>query len=109
MANSLFLTWHHFTALIEKGKADDALLTSTFYFSCRQTRSGRMMRSVKAEKSRDLWAHASKTGESIISGIDFDAYISKRNSVPDIVAFRIDTQAWLDSLTGVSATGHGFG
>src|SRR5215471_14278863 len=47
IANSLFLTWHHFTALVRKGKADDKLLTTAFYFSMRQTRSGRMMRAVK--------------------------------------------------------------
>jgi hypothetical protein len=99
VANSLFLTWHHFVALIEKGKADDALLTSTFYFSCRQTRAGRMMRTVKSDKSRELWDYARKTGKRIVSGINLDAYVSKRCSVLDVVAFRIDTQAWLDSLT----------
>lgn len=99
VANSLFLTWHHFVALVKKGKADDRLLTSSFYFSCRQTRSGRMMRTVMAEKSRELWDHARKVGEAIVTGIDFDAYVANRNSVPDIVAFRVDTQAWLDSLS----------
>ncbi|MGO8900529.1 MAG: hypothetical protein ACLQU5_19605 [Isosphaeraceae bacterium] len=99
IANSLFLTWHHFTALIEKGKADDALLTSTFYFACRQTRSGRMMRTVKASKSRELFDHSRKTGEAIVTGVDWEAFVSKRNTVPEIVAFRVDTQAWLDSLT----------
>jgi hypothetical protein len=94
VANSLFLTWHHFVSLIEKGKADDKLLTSTFYFSCRQTRDGRMMRAVKHEKSRELWV-----GDAVQTGINLDAYVSKRDTVLDIVAFRIDTQAWLDSLT----------
>jgi hypothetical protein len=47
IANSLFLTWHHFTALVRNDKADDALLTSTFYYSMRQTRCGRMMRTVR--------------------------------------------------------------
>jgi hypothetical protein len=51
IANSLFLTRHHISALIAKGKADEFLLISTFYFACRQTRSGRMMRAVKASKS----------------------------------------------------------
>ena len=26
IANSLFLTWHHFTGLVRKGRADDKLL-----------------------------------------------------------------------------------
>jgi hypothetical protein len=99
VANSLFLTWHHFAALVDAGKADDPLLTSTFYFSCRQTRSGRMMRAVKGNKSRELWEQARKNGEVILSGVDLDAYVSKRSTVLDIVAFRMDTRAWLDSLT----------
>jgi hypothetical protein len=96
VANSLFLTWHHFHKLITAGRGDDALLTSTFYFSCRQTRSGRMMRSVKGSKSRELFGRA---GEVIVTGINLDAFISKRNTVFDAVAFRLDTSAWLDSLT----------
>src|SRR5262245_18478716 len=47
IANSLFLTWVNFTALVKNGRADDRLLTSVFYFACRQTRSGRMMRAVR--------------------------------------------------------------
>ena len=58
-----------------------------------------MMRAVKASKSRELWDHACKTGEAIVTGIDLDAYVSKRSTVLDIVSFRIDTQAWLESLT----------
>jgi hypothetical protein len=99
VANSLFLTWHHFAALVEAGKADDALLTSTFYFACRKTRAGRMMRAVKGSKFRELWEQARKNGEAIVTGIDLDAFITKRSAVLEIVAFRMDTKAWLDSMT----------
>jgi hypothetical protein len=99
IANSLFLTWHHVTALVRKGKADDRLLTSAFYFSLRQTRSGRMMRTVKHCHFRDLLDRARKGGEAIVTGINLDAYFNRRTSVPDTVAFRIDTRDWLDSLT----------
>jgi hypothetical protein len=34
-----------------------------------------------------------------VTGIDLDAYVSKRSAVLDVVVFRIDTKAWLDSLT----------
>jgi hypothetical protein len=99
IANSLFLTWHHFTALVTKGKADDRLLTTAFYFSMRQTRAGRMMRTVKHGHFRELFDHARKGGDAIVTGMDLDAYVNQRTSVLDTVAFRIDTQAWLDSLT----------
>ncbi len=98
-ANSLFLTWHHFTALVNKGKADDDMLTSAFYFSCRQTRSGRMMRTVKHSQARDLFDHARKGNQVVIRSLDLDEYVGRRTSVLDAVAFRVDTRAWLESLT----------
>jgi hypothetical protein len=99
VANSLFLTWHHFVSLVKRGKADDALLTSAFYYSCRQTRSGRMMKTVKASKFRDLFDHERRHGHAIVCGINLDAFVSPRDTIPDVVSFRIDTPAWLDSLT----------
>jgi hypothetical protein len=100
VANSLFLTWHHFVALVKRGKADDTLLTSAFYYSCRQTRSGRMMKTVKASKFRDLFDHERRNGHAIVCGINLDAFVSERNTIPDIVSFRLDTPAWLDTLSG---------
>jgi hypothetical protein len=99
VANSLFLTWYHFASLAKNGRADEPMLTSVFYYSCRQTRSGRMMRTVKSSKSRELWDSARKGGHVVATSVDFDAFVSKRSNVPDIVAFRVDTKKWLDSLT----------
>jgi hypothetical protein len=65
----------------------------------RQTRSGRMMRAVRHGHFRELFDHARKCGEAIVTGINLDAYVNRRTSVPDTVAFRIDTRAWLDFLT----------
>jgi hypothetical protein len=96
IANSLFLTWRYLVALVERGKADDRLLTSVFYFSCRQTRSGRTIRETR---SRDLFELAHKGDQVIVRGLDLDAYVNRRTSVPDTVAFKVDTRAWLDSLT----------
>ena len=99
IANSLFLTWRYLVALVRNGKADDRLLTSVFYFSCRQTRSGRMLRTIKHCRARDLFDHARVGGQVIVRGLDLDAYVNRRTSVPDTVAFKVDTRAWLDSLT----------
>jgi hypothetical protein len=98
VANALFLTWYHFASLVKRGKANDELLTATLYFACRQTRSGRMMRAVRASKSRELCDHVRKGGHAILTGVDLNAFVSNRNAVPDIVAFRVDTREWLDSL-----------
>ncbi len=99
IANSLFLTWHHFTALVRKGKADDKLMTSAFYYAMRQTRSGRMMKTVRHGKFRELFDHARNGGEAIVTGVNLDAYVGRHTTVLDAVAFRIDTRDWLDSLT----------
>jgi hypothetical protein len=99
VANSLFLAWHHFASLVEQGRANDALLTSTFWFAMRQTRCGRMMRVVRASKSRELWDHVRRGGHAIVTGLDLDAFIGKRNTIPDAVAFKVDTADWLASLT----------
>jgi hypothetical protein len=99
VANSLFLTWHYLVSLVKQGKANDALMTSTLQFACRQTRSGRMMRTVRASKSRELWDHVRKGGHAILTGVDLNAFVSNRNAVLDIVAFRVDTKDWLDSLS----------
>jgi hypothetical protein len=99
VANSLFLTWNHFVSLVGQGRADDALLTSTFWFALRQTRSGRVMRAVKASKSRELWDHVRRGGHAILTGLDLDQFIGKRHTIPDAVAFRIDTADWLATLS----------
>jgi hypothetical protein len=99
LANSLFLAWHHFVSLVGQGRADDALLTSTFWFAMRQTRSGRMMRAVKASKSRELWDHVRRGGHTIVTGLDLDAFVGKRNTIPDAVAFKVDTTDWLATLS----------
>jgi hypothetical protein len=93
-ANSLFLCWHNFVSLVKNGKADDALLTSTFWYACRATRSGRELKAVKHSRFRELWSHMSRD----MRGIDLDSFVHERDSVPDIVSFRVDTPAWLDSL-----------
>jgi hypothetical protein len=99
VANSLFLTWNCLVSLVEQGRADDALLTSTFWFAMRQTRCGRMMRAVKASKSRELWDHVRRGGHAIVTGLDLDQFIGKRGTIPDAVAFKIDTADWLATLS----------
>jgi hypothetical protein len=93
VAKVFFLTWHYFLALVKRGRNDDSLLTSAFYFSCRQTRCGRKLRTIKHDHSRELFDHA-----PVVTGINLDAYVSRHTNVADIVAFRLDTRTWFDSL-----------
>jgi hypothetical protein len=58
-----------------------------------------MMRAVKASKSRELWDHVRRGGHAIVTGLDLDQFIGKRNTIPDAVAFKVDTADWLATLT----------
>ena len=99
VANSLFLTWHHVHRLVQRGKANDRLMTNAFYFSCHQTRSGRMLRAVRHCHSREVFDQARMGRSAVVRGLDLDDYAAKKTAIPDRVAFRMDTRAWLDSLT----------
>jgi hypothetical protein len=94
IANAFSLAWTNLVPLIERGQCDDTMITSTFYFALRATRSGRITRAVKHDHSRELWNHH----RCIHAGLDISGYIADRDMVPDIVSFRVDTRAWLDSL-----------
>jgi hypothetical protein len=96
-SKALCLCWHNFVLLVDNGKADDALLTSTFWFAVRNTRAGRELKTVKHSRFRELWSHMSRD----MRGLDLDSFVDDRDSVPDIVSFRLDTPAWLNSLTPV--------
>jgi hypothetical protein len=101
VADSLALTWHRIVAMVKAGKANDHLMTSAFYFSCRQTHCGRKIR---GSHSRDLFERINKRDQPEIEsiGIPFGAiaenFVSRCASVPDIVQFRIDVPDWLDTL-----------
>ena len=58
-----------------------------------------MLRTVRNCHSRELFDHARKEGRAVVRGLDLDAHSTRRKSIPDKVAFRVDTRAWLDSLT----------
>ena len=94
IANTLFLAWKSLAPIIERGECDDTMMTSTVYYSMRATRSGRVMRATRNDKSRELWNHA----RCIHVGLNVNAFIADRDAIPDIVSFRVDTPAWLDSL-----------
>ena len=91
--NALCDTWENFASLIERALANDTLLTTTFYFACKRTRSGRDASKIKSTGHKELFNHARQH-----NSIDMDAFVSDRDSVFTHVAFKIDTQDWLDRL-----------
>jgi hypothetical protein len=98
VANAMLLAWHRVVDLVCHGKANDKTLASTLYYACKQTRSGRAPQNRgmnDVTRSRDIYS----AGNAVSGGIDLDAYVADRMPIPDIVAFRIDTREWLDSLT----------
>lgn len=93
VANTLFFTWEDFARLINRALANDTLLTTTFCFACRRTRSGRMVQAEKHSGKKELWTHSRPD-----NSLDMDAFIRDQTPVFDAVCFKLDTQSWLDSL-----------
>jgi hypothetical protein len=92
VANALFLTWQDFVSLIERALANDTLLSTTFAFACRRTRSGRTGGKTAYSGGKELFNHARR------HSLDMDAFVADRTSVFDAVAFKVDTESWLESL-----------
>ena len=98
VANAMFLAWYYLVGLVGDGTATDHTMASTFYFACKQTRSGRAPQNREVNdvsRSRDIYS----VRHAVSGGIELDAYVADRTPIPEIVAFRIDTQDWLDSLS----------
>jgi hypothetical protein len=93
VANVLADTWEQFVSLVERALANDTLLTTTFHFACKRTRSGRQSGKVKNSAYKELFNHAKR-----VSDLPMDAFVSDRVGVYEAVQFRVDTADWLDQL-----------
>jgi hypothetical protein len=93
IANVMAMTWEDFTRLIERALADDTLLTTTFYFACKRTRSGRMAGKASYSGGKELWNHGTR------HSLNMDAFVSDRTGVFDTVRFKLDTETWFERLS----------
>jgi hypothetical protein len=101
IANTFALLWAYIVGtLIPDGNATDPLMLSALYFCCRQTRVGRRGAHTRVGTGYHLLSGSVRDGvPSTINHLDLNHFVASRDSIPDIVSFRIDTPAWLASLT----------
>jgi hypothetical protein len=99
VTNVMFLTWNYVSALVKRGKATDRLMLSTFCYGLKQTRAGRVTKTVKHSHSRELFDHEKRNGRAIVRGLHLAYFIASEQDVPTVVSFRVDTPAWLASLS----------
>jgi hypothetical protein len=101
LTNAMALAWQNIMSLVNRGIATEHNITSTFFFALRQARAGRMTKAVKHSRFRELFDHEKRVGHAIVRGLNWELFIDPRDSVPVIVSFKVDTPAWLDSLSEV--------
>jgi hypothetical protein len=94
------LAWQYYCNLIDQGRATDSLMATCFAWSCRQVASGREQRAVKHDKCKDVYSQSKLHGEEIARDIDWELFVDPYSQdVPTIVSCRLDTVAWLATLS----------
>jgi hypothetical protein len=99
--NSVVLAYRCWRRLVERGRDADGLLKSVLWWACKHTRQGRQAGGRARAKPRCVldYARRRKRGVVIQRGIDLNYFIGQSASVPEIVAFRLDTPSFLGTLS----------
>jgi hypothetical protein len=101
VANSMMLAWNYIRSLVKRGKCTDRTMTSVFYFACKHTVAGRRLHGTKRTHYLDVYDLAQQTrGDLFVQGrLSLEQFVSRCTSVPRAVQFKLDTGAWLATLT----------
>ena len=87
----MLLAWRYIASMVRRGICNDPRMTDRLYRACLHVYRGRRG---DGSWSRDLFKHIRPSHDFHV-----DWFIGGREwDVPTIVQFRLDTQAWLDSL-----------
>ena len=99
--NTLALAWKFFLRLVEQGKADQENVVSQMIgFAIKHTKMGRSLVGTDHKRPKDVIDYAKRRMRGVaIEPMEIDHYIGKSASVPDSAAFRIDTPAFLATLS----------
>lgn len=98
VSNTLALAWKHWHRLNERGRADEpGILKAVVWYAIRQTRAGRRIDS--AGRLRDVLSLRSYGKVTFEPGTLEDFVDKNRNSVPDIVSFKIDVPVFFRTLS----------
>jgi hypothetical protein len=112
-ARALAFAWQAIVGELRKGQLTDRRMKSCVGYACKKVRGGRRDYRGDGRAPRDLTLHWRKVPYSddrrrapsgsaakidvLVSALT--EFASPASPIPDIVAFRLDTPRWLDSLT----------
>jgi hypothetical protein len=101
MQNTLGLCWVFWLRLVKQGKADDeANFKSMIWYAVKHTRMGRLPQGNGSRKAKCVLNYASRRLRGVnIEPINLNYYIGQSAPVPDAAAFRVDTPAFMNTLS----------
>ena len=103
IANTVGLCWKYNLRLVDQGRHDDEhVFNSMVFWPTRHTRQGRMVQQRKG--SKDALEYRNRGRVSFDDSFDLNGFVGERTPVPDGVAYRIDVQAFLNTLGAKSRT-----
>jgi hypothetical protein len=100
--NTVVLCWRYFLRLAEQGKHErEDVLRSMIWWAARHTRQGRQGggRGKAKPKCALDYGRRRHGGVTVQDGLDFNHYVGSQAAVPEVVAFRLDTSAFLATLS----------
>ena len=98
--NSTVLAFRYWTRLVEKGKTGEDCFMAAIWWAISHTKLGRQGGGRAKSKAKCVmdYARRRKGDVAIHGGLDLNLFVGRQSSVPDIVQFRIDTAAFLETL-----------
>lgn len=98
--NATVLAYRYWLRLAERGKTGDDCFSSAVWWAAVHTKQGRRgggSGKVKAKCVMD-YARRGRGGVAIQGGLDLNYFVGQTSTIPDAVAFRVDTAAFLGTL-----------
>ena len=98
--NSVVLAYRYWGRLAGRGKVDEGCFRNAIWWACLHTRMGRRGAGPGGKKAKCVLDYARRRRDKVAveGGVDLDGLVGRSTSVPDAVAFRLDTPAFLASL-----------
>lgn len=93
--NTIALAWKYYLSLKKRGKdSDEKIFRSMIFWAIRHTKQGRLLQGQGPQDILDR-----RSGEKVVENFDLNSFVGRSATIPDTVAFRIDTEAFLSTLS----------
>jgi hypothetical protein len=98
--NAIVLAFRYWRRLVASGRDADGLLKTVLWWACHHSRRGRQGGGRARIKPKCVldYSRRGMGGVTVEPGLNLNFLIGRSASVPDTVAFRVDTPAFLSTL-----------